>query len=134
MSTDNTKKVVRELVDAHVRHDVPRVKEILSPRLIWHGGGAAQTMGRDDYVTGLEMGAKAFSDQKIELGPLVAEGDEVAAVMTITMRHTGEFQGIAPTGRTITFASMWFYRIVEARVVEAWQLDEDLLAKLRAET
>jgi hypothetical protein len=40
MSTEDSKKLIRDLVDAHGRRDIARVREILSPGLIWHSGGA----------------------------------------------------------------------------------------------
>lgn len=37
-----------------------------------------------------------------------------------------------PSEKTITFASMWFYRVDNGQIVEVWQIDEDVFAKLRA--
>jgi hypothetical protein len=72
MSTEDRKKLIRDLIDAHGRRDVARVREILSPRLTWHSGGAEKVMGRDDYLHGLEMGAKAFADQSLKIEVLIA--------------------------------------------------------------
>lgn len=132
MSNESVKDVVRRLIDGHRRHDVALVREVLSPQLVWHAGGAPEALGRDAYLQGLEMGAKAFSDHVYTIDELVAEGERVAMRMTVELRHTGQFMDIAPTGKRVTFANMWFYKIVGAKVMEARNLDQDLLAKLRA--
>ena len=129
MSLETNKQIVRRLVDAHVHDDAAQLKEILSPRLVWHTGG--QTLGRDDYLAGLEMGARAFSDKAIDAVLLIAEGDRVALYQKVRMRHSGEFQELAASGRTIEFAGAWFYRIADDRIVEAWHIDEDVMGKLR---
>ena len=129
MSTESNKQIVRRLIEAHVRDDAAQVKEILSPRLLWHTGG--ETLGRDDYLAGLEMGARAFSDKAIDVVSMIAEDDRVAVYQNVRMRHTGDFQGIAQSGRTIAFAGAWFYRIADDRIVEAWHIDEDVMGKLR---
>jgi predicted ester cyclase len=129
MSLESNKKIVRRLVDAHVHDDVAQAKEILSPRLVWHTGG--QTLGRDDYLAGLEMGARAFSDKVIDVVLLIAEDDRVALYQKVRMRHSGEFQEIAASDRAIEFAGAWFYRIADDRIVEAWHIDEDVMGKLR---
>jgi predicted ester cyclase len=132
MSNESAKEVVRRLIDGHRRHDVALVREVLSPQLVWHAGGAPEPLGRDAYLAGLEMGAKAFSDHVYTIDDLVAEGEGVAMRMTVAFRHTGQFMDIAATGKSVTFTNMWFYKVVGAQVTEAWNLDQDLLAKLRA--
>ena len=47
-----------------------------------------------------------FSDLHTEVGDLVAEDDRVAWSVRATGTHTGDFMGIAPTGRSIDFDSL----------------------------
>ena len=49
---------------------------------------------------------EGFSDLHAEVGDLVAEDDRVAWSVRATGTHTGEFMGIAPTGRSIDFDSL----------------------------
>jgi predicted ester cyclase len=130
MSLESNKQIVRRLIDAHKRHDPAQVEKVLSPRLVWHTGG--ETLGRDDYLAGLETGARAFSDQQIEIVSITAEDDRVAIYQNVRLRHSGEFQGLAPSGRTIEFTGAWFYRIADEQIVEAWHIDDDVMGKLRA--
>jgi predicted ester cyclase len=51
---------------------------------------------------------------------LIAEGDKVAARLTARGTHNGDFQGIRPTGKPISFTGMRFYRLVGGRIAEEW--------------
>ena len=131
MSTQTNKEIVHALLDAHFKLDRQRVGEILSPKLVWHMSGMAKPMSREDYLQGLEMGAQSFSDMKHTIDATVAEGDRVVVLSRVRMRHTGAFQGIAPSHRELEFPQMWMYRVVDRKVVEAWAFHEDITARLR---
>jgi predicted ester cyclase len=88
-------------------------------------------MGRDDYLEGMQAGQQAFSETSINIEDEVAEGDKLAQRWTVHMRHTGTFEGIPATNRAITFTTVWFYRIVERTVVEAWSMDQEFMGMLR---
>jgi predicted ester cyclase len=48
--------------------------------------------------------------------------------------HEGEFMGIAPTGRQVTFRGLSLNRVVDGKIVEAWvEIDlEDILGQIGA--
>jgi predicted ester cyclase len=131
MTIQDIKTVARRLVEAHSRHDINAVREILAPRLVWHMVGVPKAMGRDDYLEGMQEGMQAFSETAIEVEQEVAEGERVAQRWSVRMRHTGDFQGIAASNRAITFTAVWFYRIVDNQVVEAWSMDQDFTGMLK---
>jgi predicted ester cyclase len=56
----------------------------------------------------------------------VAEGDTVAARVAFRGTYRGEFQGIPPTGKEVTFSSMVFNHVVDGKVEEHW-VEFDLL-------
>jgi predicted ester cyclase len=48
----------------------------------------------------------------------------VAARFLVEVDHVGEFQGIAPSGRRISFTGMALYRMERGQIAETWlQLD-----------
>jgi len=51
---------------------------------------------------------------------LIAEGDMVAVHDVNRVKHTGDFQGIPPTGKELSVTSTDIYRIVDGKVVEQW--------------
>ena len=64
--------------------------------------------------------AAAFTDVKRAIDDLLAVDDKVVLRLTTTADHTGEWQGIAPTGRRVIFTGMVIYRIENGRIAESW--------------
>jgi steroid delta-isomerase-like uncharacterized protein len=63
---------------------------------------------------------KAFPDGQHTVDDLIAEGDKVAARLTARGTHKGEFQGIPPTGKPVSFTGMRVFRFVSGKIAEEW--------------
>jgi steroid delta-isomerase-like uncharacterized protein len=63
----------------------------------------------------------AFPDLSSNIVAMVAEGDKVAVRFNITGTHKGEFQGIPPTGKKVSFSGMDFLTIIDGKVEEEWE-------------
>ena len=61
---------------------------------------------------------------------LIAEGDKVAVRQTWRGTHTGNFQGIPPTGKPVTFTSLEVYRVTGGKLAEEW-VELDMLGLLQ---
>ena len=75
----------------------------------------------------------AFSDVHVEVEDQIVEGDRVVQRQRATGVHSGEFLGIAPTGRKVHWTGNHIYRIANGQIAEAWSEVSlhDLLAQLR---
>ena len=62
----------------------------------------------------------AFPDLNIAVEDLIAEGDRVAARVTITGTHEGELMGIPPTGKRVEVSSMDIIRFEDGKAAEHW--------------
>ena len=51
---------------------------------------------------------------------LLAEGDFVTGVVTRHMKHVGEWEGIAPTGRSVAIADLAVVRMQDGKIAEEW--------------
>src|SRR2546428_12922842 len=51
---------------------------------------------------------------------LVAEGDHVVERMTLRGTHLGEFMGVPPTGKPVSWTAIAIYRLEEGRNAECW--------------
>jgi predicted ester cyclase len=97
--------------------------EILSPDYVDHvvKGPEAQTVrGPDALKQAAAMFRAAFPDLTYSVEDVVAEGDKVVARFSATGTHLGEFMGVAPTGRKITYTGFDMSRISGGQIVEAW--------------
>ena len=73
-------------------------------------------MGLEAYRQLAGTIAQSFSNLRHEIIDMVAEDDRVAVVMTLHLTHTGEYEGIAATGRTIRVAEMAVLQIREGKI------------------
>ena len=69
----------------------------------------------------LERGfAASFTGVERAIDDLLAVDNKVVLRLTTTAMHTGEWQGIAPTGRRVMFTGMVIYHIENGRIAESW--------------
>jgi len=64
--------------------------------------------------------ACSFPDLKHSIEDIIADGDRVVLRVTARGTHGGEFQGIAPTNRSVEFTGIVIYRIDAHRIAESW--------------
>jgi steroid delta-isomerase-like uncharacterized protein len=62
----------------------------------------------------------AFPDFHLDIDELIAEGDKVVKLFTIHCTHQGEFMGVPPTAKAITFSGTDTYRIAGGKIAEEW--------------
>ena len=72
----------------------------------------------------------SFSDVKMQVVALVAEGDQVAGRFRCSGTHTGTWLGHPPTGRRFDVDEVHSSRVHGGRIVEMWGL-EDTAERLR---
>jgi predicted ester cyclase len=63
-----------------------------------------------------------FSGLKIEIDFLLAEGDRVDCHFVALFKHTGEFAGVAPTGKQLRVPAISTFRIAGGILAEAWEI------------
>ena len=67
-----------------------------------------------------------FPDLHVTVEDIIAEGDKVVGRTTIRGSHTGEFMGMAPTGKQFTIQAIDVMRFAGGKVVEHWGNQDDL--------
>jgi predicted ester cyclase len=66
----------------------------------------------------------AFPDFHATIDDIIAEGDKVVLRQTWTGTHKGEFMGIPPTGKRVSFGVIDIIRVDGDKCVEHWgQMD-----------
>jgi predicted ester cyclase len=79
---------------------------------------------------------RAFPDTQFAIDDLIAEGDKVVVRYTYWGTHTGEFIGIAPSGKKLTATAIAIYRIVDGKIKEQWLADRrstpNIIAQIRS--
>ncbi len=120
-SAEANAALVRESVEAFNAGDTNKLLTIVAPDIVIHYAEMPEPLhGRDTWQHGFEMVKRAFPDLEVQVDDLVAANDKVAVRLTLRGTHQGEFQGIPPTGRTISYVSHEFYRVANVLFAEEW--------------
>ena len=62
----------------------------------------------------------ALPDLPHTIDDVIADGDRVAASLTARGTHEEAFQNLPPTGKSIIFTGMRFYRMAGGKIAEEW--------------
>ncbi len=63
---------------------------------------------------------RAFPDLHVTVEDLIEEGDKVVGRNTVTGTHLGEYMGLPPSGKTVTYSEIFIFRFADGRVAETW--------------
>jgi len=87
-----------------------------------------------EFKKGIAEVRRAFPDYRGTNEIQLAEGDMVANRFVFYGTHQGEFMGVAPTGREVSFTGLAIDRIADGKIVENWIEGnlEDLLHQIGA--
>ena len=119
MSTEENKEVVRRVIDEIVnKGNLSLADEVLASEYVYHfpTHDINGPEGFKEFVTTMRT---AFPDLHVTIEDLIAEGDRVAARVIMQGTFKGELNGIAPTGKKLTFPEAVFVRFENGIEVEA---------------
>ena len=119
MSLEENKAIVRSLYEAYNKHNVALLDEFIAPDYVHH---AQKLRGLESVKQYEAMIYKGFPDLHDTIEDIIAEGDKVWVRVKVTGTHTGEYRGLAPTGKKITVTYVGIYRVVNGKVVERWSV------------
>ncbi len=133
MSLEENKNIVRQLIEAHNQNDIAKFREFFSPDFIAHIADWPHPLNRDEYVQGVKIARQAFSNLVFTIQDIIAEGDKVVSRIVAQGKHTGEYLGVAPTGEQIKFSGVTIRQIINGKVIEEWQVNDQysLLKQLK---
>jgi predicted ester cyclase len=123
VAAGQNKALVRQFLE---RLDADRrvIDEACDSRFVAHLPGSTPEVGREGFAQFVSMFYLAFPDLSHKVEDQVAEGDMVVSRLTVQGTHQGPFQGLAPTGKQVTFTDILITRIGNQKMVELWaQLD-----------
>lgn len=127
MTSDVT---VRRLNDAIQALDRARFDEYLHPACRLFCNGEEEACTADGYWEVVEAFRIGFPDLAHESLELIVAGNRVTELFQVTGTHLGLFQGVAPTGRRVSFTGAAVFTIDQDHVVED-RTTVDLLSLLQ---
>ncbi|MBI1913243.1 MAG: ester cyclase [Planctomycetes bacterium] len=125
MSTEANKAIVRQYYDdLWNTWDLDLADELLGPNVEFRGSLGVTVRGLDGFKDYVRMVRGAFPDFHNTVEDMVAEGEQVAARLAYRGTHRGELFGIGPTGRTVHYPGVAFFRVVAGKIVNGWVLGD----------
>ena len=120
MSTEENKKIVWRYQEIYNSNNLDALNEVVSNDLLTPKIMPGIPTGIEGAKAAHQIMLAGFPDYQTVIDDLFAEGDKVAARITMSGTHTGSFMGIPPTGKHISFTGMYIARIIDGKIVEHW--------------
>jgi steroid delta-isomerase-like uncharacterized protein len=120
MSIEDNKNIVRRFFEeGPSKGDLTAADDLLAPNFALHTPlpSAPGIRGMNDVITACR---DAFEHLNVTVEDLMAEDDKVAARFTARGIHKGSFNGLQPTGKSITMTGIEIFRIENGKIAELW--------------
>lgn len=106
------------------------IDEFVAPDVLFHAPVPMEVTGAEALKRVWEVLLRAFPDIHVAVEETVTEGDRVVSRNTVTGTHRGEYRGLPPTGRTVSYNEIFIFRFADGRITEIRGV-VDVLAQLR---
>jgi steroid delta-isomerase-like uncharacterized protein len=94
--------------------------ELLAADVRFRGTLGMSLVGRDAFKGYVEQVRAAFPDWHNVVEELISADDAVVARLTFTGTHRGEFLGVAPTGRRVSYVGAAIFHLDHGKITSAW--------------
>jgi steroid delta-isomerase-like uncharacterized protein len=122
MSVEQNKAQFRRFVEeVFNKGNVSTIDELLAPNFVEREVLPPGTPGGREGVKQLTMMFRtAFPDFNVSIDDMIAEGDKIVARTTWNGTQKGEFMGIPPSGKRVSFDVIDIIRTSGGKFVEHW--------------
>ncbi len=120
----SNKATFRRFQDATNTHDPglisDTIDEIVDPDVLIRTPLPVQATGPQALREVFARLHRAFPDLHVMVEDLIEEDDKVVGRNTVSGTHQGEYMGLPPTGKTITYNEIFIFRFADGRIAETW--------------
>jgi predicted ester cyclase len=123
---EQNKEIVKRYVEEEAKGNLLRIiDEIITPDVVYHYPNNNNVRGLEAIKQASPIFRKAFPDLKVIVELQTAKGDLVATRYRFNATQKGEWMGIAPTGKELSYTAIEIARISNGKIAEAWiELDQ----------
>jgi steroid delta-isomerase-like uncharacterized protein len=118
------KATTRRLYDAMITGDAEvisqTIDEVVEPNVLFHAPMPTGATGAQALKQVWPVLLRAFPDLHVAVEDVIAEGDKVVVRDTVTGTHQGEYRGLPPTGKSVTYNEIFILRFAAGRIAEIW--------------
>ena len=118
MSVEENKALIRRFVEeGWTKEGLDILDEFVAADVVWHPGNNS---GLEPYKQMFAEWHTGFPDARFVIEDIIAEGDKVVVRHSFSGTHTGEWFGIPPTNKQVSFGGTVTVRIADGEIVEQW--------------
>jgi steroid delta-isomerase-like uncharacterized protein len=130
-SNKATMRRFQDAANSHVAELISEtIDEVVEPDVLIRTPLPIQATGAELLKEVFARLHRAFPDLHVTIEDLIAEGDKVVSRNTVTGTHQGEYMGIPPTGKSVTYNEIFIVRFVNGRFAETWGV-VDILSQMK---
>jgi predicted ester cyclase len=120
--TEETRRVVESMVDGLNDHVIDGIGTFFTENFRWMGNAGCGTKnGLKEFQDNWQRPFQAAFSEKVCVDEArLAEGEWMAAFGRQEATHSGEFMGIAPTGKRVEIRYMDFWKVQDGKIVDNW--------------
>ena len=127
MSTEENKALIGRLYEeVWNQHNPEAADEFVAADVFIRDMLPEYQHGLDGYKHLVRWLHAAIPDLHTKIENIIAEGDKVATVVTVSGTHTGPLHDLPPSGNPISVKQSHWYRLADGKVTEAWSVRDDL--------
>jgi predicted ester cyclase len=124
---ENKSIVCYIMADLFNQGDLSLADKFIAPEFLDHSAPSGMNNRGPGPLSQIVMTLRmAFPDLHYILEEIVAEGEMVAARVTMSGTHLRPFLDLSPTGRSVRMCEMHFFRIKDGKAIEHWEIRDDL--------
>ena len=118
--------IARQFTEMQNQGNLTKLHGLLSPHFLSYISDEPHALSRDQFLEAIQKNHQAFSNLVIAILDAICHEDKVILRLIIRGKHTGNYQGIAPTYKEVQFAGITIRRIKEGKIFEEWQINDQL--------
>jgi steroid delta-isomerase-like uncharacterized protein len=120
---------VQRVIDTYNGPTLEGFDSLLTDDVVLVRGGD-EVRGRDAFKAVLAHLRRAFPDLQYRISDVVSSADRMVLRWEGRGTHQGEYLGVQPTGRSISYDGITLYELRDGRIARAW-VAANLLSLLR---
>ena len=122
---DNKALAARILEEFFNQGNLSKMDELFSPEIVIHDPDK-ELRGLEQVMQGIARLHAAFPDLHYTAEDMIAEDNKVVIRFRGQGTHRGDFRGVTPTGKAMTYTGMMILRFVERKAVDYWAVSDAL--------
>ena len=121
MSTESNKMLAQRVWE-EIWHQgqLSRIDELFTPDFVRHDPGGRELHGPDQNREFISSIRTAFPDIHYTVDDQIVEGNKVVVRYRFRGTHLGEFQGMPPTRKPVSYSGILIHRVAEGKIAEQW--------------